>query len=124
VDFLCQKYPSGPILRNLVGEPWTDSAVWWRFDNLKKKLGLNPKITPYSYRHTSITNMILAEQPWGLVAEVHGTSLQMLQRHYKHLDGHHKAMASFWAKAKAGASTGSVEGQPRPADSGDFQVAG
>jgi integrase len=112
VELLCRKHPSGPILRNIVGEPWRDNAVWWRFDNLKEKLGLNPKITPYSYRHTSITNMILAGHPWGLIAEAHGTSLQMLQRHYSHLDGHQQAMATFWAKAKGrvAASTESEAG--------------
>lgn len=123
VDVLCEKYPSGPLLRNIVGKAWTDNAVWWRFDNLKEKLNVNPKVTPYSYRHTSITNMILAGHPWGLIAEVHGTSLQMLQRHYSHLDGHQKAMANFWAKAKGGASGGSAESQ-RPDAPGDLFRAG
>jgi integrase len=127
VELLCQKHPSGPILRNIVGQPWTDNAIWWRFDNLKEKLGLNRKITPYSYRHTSITNMILAGHPWGLIAEAHGTSLQMLQRHYSHLDGHQQAMASFWAKAQAtaAASAESGAGQQARAGSGDsFRVVG
>ena len=101
VAFFRKKYPAGPILRNLLGEPWTDSAVHWRMDTLKETLKMNPKITPYSYRHTSITNMLLAGQPPALVAEGHGTSVQMIQRHYSHLDGHKKAMATFWAQAKA-----------------------
>ena len=101
VEFFCRKYTEGPILRNIVGEPWTDGAVHWRLGELKKKFGLRSEVTPYSYRHTSITNMLVAGQPPALVAEVHGTSVQMLQRHYGHLDGHKQAMAAFWAKAKA-----------------------
>ena len=80
---------------------------------MKEKLGLNPAITPYSYRHTSITNMIVGDKvEWGLIAELHGTSLQMLQRHYKHLDGHRKSIAEVWAMAKGASSNGSAEGRP------------
>jgi integrase len=107
IEFLCEKHPSGPILRNIFGEPWTDGAIHWRFNELKKRLGLRPEVTAYSYRHTSITNMLVAGQPPALVAEVHGTSVQMLQRHYGHLDGHKQAMAAFWMKAKATQACGS-----------------
>jgi integrase len=106
IEFQCKKYPEGPILRNIIGEPWTDGAVHWRLGELKKRFGLRPEVTPYSYRHTSITNMLMAGQPPALVAEVHGTSVQMLQRHYGHLDGHKQAMAAFWAKAKASPQAG------------------
>jgi integrase len=106
IEFLCGKHPEGPILRNAVGEPWTDGAVHWRFGELKKRFGLRREVTPYSYRHTSITNMLVDGQPPALVAEVHGTSLQMIQRHYGHLDGHTQAMAAFWAKAKAATPAG------------------
>jgi integrase len=101
IEFLCKKYPEGPILRNIVGEPWKDAAVHWRFGELKKRFGLRAEVTPYSYRHTSITTMLVNGQPPALVAEVHGTSVQMIERHYGHLDGHKQAMAAFWAKAKA-----------------------
>ena len=104
IEVLCKKHPEGPVLRNIVGEPWTDNAVHWRLSELKKKLGLRPEVTPYSYRHTSITDMLLAGQAPALVAEAHGTSVQMLQRHYGHLDGHKQAMAAFWAKAKSPAA--------------------
>jgi len=110
IESLREKYPSGPILRNIFGQPWTHNAIWYRFNKLRENLGLRPQVTPYSYRHTSITSMILAGHPWGLIAEAHGTSLQMLQRHYSHLDGHQEAMATFWAAAKgrAGDSAGSA----------------
>lgn len=101
VDKLCIKYPQGPILRNYFGAPWTDKAVLERWRKLRKTLKLPKSITPYSYRHTSITNMILAGHPAALVAEVHGTSVEMITRFYGHLDGHKKAMAAFWARAKA-----------------------
>jgi integrase len=112
IDRLCQKHSSGPVLRNLYDRPWTDSAICFRLDRLKEKLGLNPRITCYSYRHTSITNLMLQGLPWGMIAEAHGTSVEMLSKHYGHLDGHVGAMAAFWTKAKAtpaGGSGGSAE---------------
>ena len=102
VEKLCVTFPQGPILRNYYGEPWTDKAVLERWRKLREALGLPRAITPYSYRHTSITNMIVAGHPAALVAEVHGTSVDMITRFYGHLDGHKQAMAAFWAKAKAG----------------------
>jgi integrase len=101
VEYFCEKFPEGPVLRNLFGRPWTDSALCQRLDALKEKLGLNPRITAYSYRHTSITDMMLKGLSWGLIAETHGTSVEMLQKHYGHLDGHVGKMAEFWAEAKA-----------------------
>ncbi|MCI0461915.1 MAG: site-specific integrase [Gemmataceae bacterium] len=100
VNLLCRKYPEGPILRGITGQPWTDHAVWWRLDQLKEKLKLNPKITPYSFRHTSITDMVIAGQPLSLVAEVHGTSVPMIERPYSHPDEHRKAMATWRAQAR------------------------
>jgi integrase len=107
VEKLCAKYPQGPILRNYFGAPWTDKAVLERWRKLRKTLKLPKSITPYSYRHTSITNMILAGHAAALVAEVHGTSVEMITRFYGHLDGHKKAMAAFWARAKATPAAGS-----------------
>jgi integrase len=101
VERLCAKFPRGPILRNSFGNPWTDKAVLERWRKLRKTLGLPVRVTPYSYRHTSITNMLLAGHPAALVAEVHGTSVDMITRFYGHLDGHKQEMAAFWAKAKA-----------------------
>src|SRR5262249_7282306 len=106
INLLCERTPEGPLFRGITDQPWTDNAVWWRLDNLKEKLGLNPKITPYSLRHTSITDMVIAGHPLALVAEVHGTSVQMIERHYSHPDGHRKAMAAWWAKARAGRPEG------------------
>jgi integrase len=106
VERLCAEFPKGPILRNCFGQPWTDKAVLERWRKLRKELGLPRFITPYSYRHTSITNMLLAGHPAALVAEVHGTSVDMITRFYGHLDGHKQAMAAFWARAKTTAPAG------------------
>ena len=101
MERLCARFPEGPILRNYFGDPWTDKAVLERWRNLRATLALPRAVTPYSYRHASITGMILAGHPAALVAEVHGTSVEMITRFYGHLDGHKQAMAAFWARAKA-----------------------
>jgi hypothetical protein len=103
-----------------MSEAVTPELLKRAFKTFKKKLGLNPRITGYSYRHTSITNMMLQGLPWGMIAESHGTSVEMLSKHYGHLDGHVGAMAEFWAKAKAtpaggsGGSAGVRPGGPSP----------
>jgi integrase len=121
VEKLCELYPEGPLLRNKLGNPWTDSAVSDRFMKLKARYSLNSKITPYSYRHTSITNMLVAGQPAALVAETHGTSVYMLQRNYAHLDGHRQTLADWWAAAKSPAGAGGGE-TPGPAASAGGKV--
>jgi integrase len=118
VEQLCARSPQGPILRNYFGDPWTDKAVLERWRKLRATLALPKSITPYSYRHTSITNMILAGHPAALVAEVHGTSVDMITRFYGHLDGHKKAMAAFWARAKATPAVGSVGSAAQTASGG------
>jgi integrase len=110
VERLCAENPEGPILRNYYGKPWTDKAVLERWRTLRQALELPRAITPYSYRHTSITNMLLAGHPTALVAEVHGTSIDMITRFYGHLDGHKQAMAAFWARAKASQQEGGTAG--------------
>jgi integrase/recombinase XerC len=47
---LVKKYPTGPILRNVDGKPWTPFAVNCRFERLRKKLGV--KYCLYTFRHS------------------------------------------------------------------------
>lgn len=80
----------GPLFMCAPGEAWTYTRMRVRFERLRKRLKLDPKLVLYSFRHTSITNALMAEVDVATVAEVHGTSIQMIQQSYGHLCQHSK----------------------------------
>jgi integrase len=44
--------------------------------------GLDPKVTPYALRHSSIVRMLLAGTPTRLTAAIHDTSVPMIEKNY------------------------------------------
>lgn len=54
-------------------EPWAE---------IRKIAGLEPDIVPYALRHSSIVRGIRAGLPLRLVAALHDTSVEMIERHY------------------------------------------
>jgi site-specific recombinase XerD len=44
--------------------------------------GLNPKVTPYALRHSSIVRMLLTGTPTRVVAAHHDTSVLMIEKNY------------------------------------------
>jgi integrase len=60
------------------------------FARMVKTLGLDPTvITPYCFRHSNITRMLLAGVPVRVVASLHDTSVMQLERTYsKHIADH------------------------------------
>lgn len=96
----------GPLFMAATGEPWTYSKMRRRFERLKKRVGVDPACVLYSFRHTSITNALIAGVDVSTVAEVHGTSIQMIQMAYGHLCQHQKHLnkaVHTMAKARRGA---------------------
>lgn len=80
----------GPLFMAAPGEAWTYSKMRRRFERLRKRIGVDPKCVLYSFRHTSITNALIAGVDVSTVAQVHGTSIQMIQSAYGHLCQHSK----------------------------------
>lgn len=96
------KRTKGPLFMCAPGQEWTYSRMRVRFERLRKRLNLDPKLVLYSFRHTSITNALLAGVDVSTVAEVHGTSIQMIQQSYGHLCQHQKHMnKAVYTMAKA-----------------------
>jgi integrase len=63
------------------------------FPRLVAELELDPKVTLYSLRHSSITRMLLANVPIRVVASHHDTSVAMLEKTYsRHIGAHSDAM--------------------------------
>ena len=87
VERLSLKYPTGPLLRNRDGRPWTNSSVYLMLKRLRTKLGLTAgKMIAYSYRHTFATDWLLDGGSIKVLADLMGNSVAMIEKHYGHLD--------------------------------------
>jgi site-specific recombinase XerD len=84
----CEKHPTGPILRNDDGRPWTMSAVNCRLVRMKKHMGF--KLMPYALRHTFATECLVNGVDAVTVAELMGhRDLTMVAKVYGHLAKQH-----------------------------------
>jgi integrase len=82
---LRERYTTGRLLRNRVGEPWTDKTVDMWFLRTRKRLGLG-KVTPYMYRHKLATEWLLKGGSPAYLSQLQGTGLANIENHYGHLD--------------------------------------
>lgn len=93
---------SGPLFMASSSEGWTYEKMRRRFERLRQRVKVDPKCVLYSFRHTSITNALIAGVDVSTVAEVHGTSIQMIQMAYGHLCQHQKHLTkAVFTMAKA-----------------------
>ena len=80
-----------PLLLTSDGSPWSDNpgASYHRDVNkIVTAIGVDPA-TMYCLRHSSIVRMLKANIPIRLVAELHDTSIRMIEKHYtKHITEH------------------------------------
>jgi site-specific recombinase XerD len=89
---------SGPLFRGRRGAV-TTNAISCRIKRLKKDLDIDPKIVFYSYRHTYLTNGMERGVNVATLAELTGTSISMIQKHYGHLGTKHEHLKAAAAKA-------------------------
>lgn len=78
------KKASGPVFTNARGTPWTMRALCRRIEQCAARAGVD--VTAYDYRHTFITRAMLQGLHAAVVAEMTGTSVEMIARHYGHLE--------------------------------------
>lgn len=94
VDRLANERPNGPLFlsrtrkrrgpeRGMHGE-WTRSCVRHLVVTIRRKIGMKGFVL-YSFRHSFAVRWLRAEKPVMSLAEVLGTSVQMIQHHYGHL---------------------------------------
>lgn len=74
------------LLLRSTGAPWSENNVHgdYRADfaAIVNALGLNPKISGYCFRHSSICRQLLRGVPTRVVAANHNTSVAMIERNY------------------------------------------
>ncbi len=84
---LATRYTDGPLFRTRLGTAWTPASLSESLRELRRRLGIQQPITPYSYRHSFATAHLERGAPEAHVAALLGHSnTTMLHRHYGHLD--------------------------------------
>jgi integrase len=92
---LCKdKLPAAPLLARADGKAWDKDAWKWPIKDAVTTAKLPAAATAYALRHSAITDLIALHKLDTLtVAQLSGTSLQMIERHYGHLLREHAANA-------------------------------
>ena len=81
---LAARYPTGALLRNRIGKPWTKATIGMSIRKASRMAGVPRKIA-YGYRHTYATDALADGIPDAVVAELLGhSSTAMLHKHYSH----------------------------------------
>lgn len=89
---LARQRPSGPLFL-LDGKPWSEVKAAKKVAALRKRLGINRPITPYSWRHRFATDYLLAGGSIAYLKELLGhKSSRMIEQHYAHLTGNSDAL--------------------------------
>lgn len=73
------------ILKNSQGQMWRRDAWGYQFRKAANLAGLPQKASVYSLRHSTITDLISSGVPSLNVAQISGTSVAMIEKHYGHL---------------------------------------
>ena len=79
------KLGQAPIFMQFTGRPWNKNS--WKRPIAKAVMiaNLPPKTTAYTLRHSTITDLVRAGLPLLTIAQISGTSAEMIERHYGHL---------------------------------------
>lgn len=87
------KLPGTCILTNSAGRPWGRDTWGYQFEKAAASVELPSKATTYSIRHSTITDLIHAGVDSMTVAQLAGTSVGMIEKHYGHLTRDHARTA-------------------------------
>lgn len=79
------EHPEGPIFRSSRSSQWTQEAVSVNLRWYAQKLNISPAPNLYGLRHSFATDFLLAAGSIKVLADLIGTSVSMLERHYAHL---------------------------------------
>ena len=101
---LVERHPTGPLLRNSRGTPWTRNAIRCRFRRLRRRPAdkLPPDLCAYLFRHTFATRALERGLDTVTVAELMGhADATMVSRVYQHVGQRLDHMRSAAERATA-----------------------
>lgn len=79
------KLPAAPLFARADGSAWNRYAWRGPIKAAVRAVGLPEDVSAYALRHSTITDLIAAGVPTLTVAQLSGTSVAMIERHYGHL---------------------------------------
>jgi integrase len=87
------KLPAAPLLARADGSAWNKDAWKWPVKAAAAAADLPPATTAYALRHSVITDLVTGGLDLLTIAQISGTSVAMIERHYGHLRADHAAAA-------------------------------
>lgn len=87
------KLPGAPLLSRADGRPWTKDDWKWPIKDAAAKAELPSNTTAYTLRHSVITDLVTGGLDLLTIAQISGTSVAMIEKHYGHLRADHAAAA-------------------------------
>jgi integrase len=85
VEARIDRYPEGRIFRTKRKTKWVTEAMSVNLRWYAKKLKITPAPTAYGFRHSYATDWLLNAGSIKVLADLIGTSVTMIERHYGHL---------------------------------------
>ncbi|MBL0769575.1 tyrosine-type recombinase/integrase [Sphingopyxis sp. DHUNG17] len=82
---LKNKLPSAPLFMRANGKAWDRNSWKAPIAEAVAASGLPAGATAYTLRHSTITDLVSAGLPLLTIAQISGTSAEMIERHYGHL---------------------------------------
>ncbi|HZU64994.1 MAG TPA: tyrosine-type recombinase/integrase [Novosphingobium sp.] len=79
------KLPSAPLFMRANGKPWDKSSWKLPIKAAVQAAGLPDGTSAYTLRHSTITDLVATKLPLLTIAQISGTSAEMIERHYGHL---------------------------------------
>ena len=79
------KLPAAPLFARADGKAWDKDAWKGPIKEAVQAAGLPAGATAYTLRHSTITDLVTGGLDLMTVAQVSGTSVRMIERHYAHL---------------------------------------
>lgn len=79
------KLPAAAIFMRANGKPWDKNSWKLPIAAAARAADLPEGVTAYTLRHSTITDLVQAGLPLLTIAQISGTSAEMIERHYGHL---------------------------------------
>jgi integrase len=92
-DCAKDKLPSAPLVARADGKHWDKDAWKKPVKAAARAVKLPDSITSYAMRHSAITDLVTGGLDLLTIAQLSGTSVAMIERHYGHLRADHAAAA-------------------------------
>jgi site-specific recombinase XerD len=79
------KLPGAPIFMRAGGQRWDKDSWKHPISMAVAEAGLPGEATAYTLRHSTITDLVREGLPLLTIAQISGTSAEMIEKHYGHL---------------------------------------